>query len=201
MLKQMLIALTVCALSLAARDSKACGARDCNLEDCPNLCSTCFNLEGYKWCHAAGELAEVNTYNHTTDASLGNAYDWAIDEINFPNNGAANMMWLFSDGVNNYKHDIDVDVVNVSQWWWGIWDGCSASSGCCKAGGGHISINAHNVNGIIKRERETYLHEFGHGIGLGHACACPQQMDPCEACAPNPPVLSNCDTTGIQHVD
>ena len=201
MWKHMAIGLTLCVLPLAARDSAACGARDCALEDCPNLCSTCYNLNGYKWCHASGDLAFVNTYNHTSDASLNNAYTWATNEINFPHNGLTNAMWIYSDGVNNYKHDIDIDVVSVNDWWWGIWNGCSPSRGCCKKGGGHITINNHNISNIAKRERETYLHEMGHGIGLGHACHCNQQMDPCEGCSVDPPFLSTCDATGVQHVD
>lgn len=162
------------------------------LEDCYNG-STCYRLTGVRWCQVSSgngiHWTPVNTYNHTGWGSVNDSmHNW-----NFPPNGPSNTLYLYSDGVDNYNHDIDIFTVSVNDWWWG-WSFYSSSGGCLVRGSAGIKLNTYRMPNTGYAHVLTEQHELGHDIGLGHACACSQVMDPCFNCGSD--TLTNCDGQG-----
>lgn len=193
--KWLLPILALAALPLAAHDASAC-----TLEDCPWLPNTCSNLNGVKWCQIQygtnppyGHWTPVNCYNHS---SFATAVKSSWTKWNAPPNGPTNSLYLYSDNINNSNHDIDYWDTEDPDWWWGQADypGGVGGNGCINRGAGRILFNKSKIPASSTTQLWLAEHETGHAFGLGHACACPQVMNPCSSC--NNATLTNCDGQG-----
>ncbi|HEX2569129.1 MAG TPA: M12 family metallo-peptidase [Polyangia bacterium] len=171
-------------------------AKDCTFEDCSYSNATCYLLAGPRWCQLAtggpyGHYTPVNAYNHTSYTAINTSWnDW-----NYPPAGqATNSLYITTDNVNNYNHDIDYDrVSNSGVAWWG-YTTYSNTGSCLNRGSAHIQMNGYYIDGNTSRQLITAIHETGHAIGLGHVCTCAAAMVPCLNCG-----LSNlapCDAQG-----
>lgn len=177
----------------------------CTLEDCAGgLPSACYNKNGVRWCQVTygnfppyNHWTPVNSYNHS---SYGAAVQTAWSRLNNPNNGPANSLYLYTDGVNNANHDIDYWDDYSTDWWWGWADYPGGTSGgCINRGGGRVRFNTYRVSTSTTWRNWVAEHETGHAVGLGHVCGCSQGrvMNPCTECG-SPDILTLCDGQGLQ---
>ncbi|MEP6872680.1 MAG: hypothetical protein ABI939_12645 [Anaerolineaceae bacterium] len=195
-----LSALAGLMLSMAPRDASAC-----TLEDCGSLPSSCYNLNGVRWCQITkgnnppfGHWTPVNSYNHS---SYGAAVKQSWKEWNAPPNGPTNSLYLYSDNKNNANHDIDYWDTYEVDWWWGFADypgGVDWNTGCINRGGGRVVLNTYGIPNDWTLQLWLAEHETGHAFGMGHACVCPQVMNPCSGCYNAD--LSNCDGKGARQL-
>jgi hypothetical protein len=165
-----------------------------DIDYCGKFSLDCYHLEGPKWCQRTCSgyscWTPVKVYNHTSVSEVYSAWQ----NFNYPPIGPANSLYLYSDGINNWSHDIDYNA------FWSPFTNerayVSWSSGyeCFYLGSGYAEFNTFYLTGHFSLSAVAH-HVTGHATGLDDNCDCYTIMNPYWQCDASD-IITQCDADG-----